>query len=104
MEETVIGWAFENKNEKGLYLCDGIDCYDDTHNENGDVKDLSQALVVFSKDLKEPTEDHLEEFKAFIGSLKFSVDWDNDVEPNYKAVRVGLTRDQVEIIGERNKW
>lgn len=104
MNETVIVWAFENKEEKGLYLCDGIDCYDDKYNENGDVKDLSQALVVFGKELAEPTEEHLEQFKSFMRSLKFSIDWDNDAEPNYNAVKVGLNREQVDVIRERNEW
>ena len=101
--ETVIVWAFENRKEKGLYLCDGIDCYDDEHNEHGDVKDLSQAFVVFGYNLKEPNEKELSEMKRFMRSLKFSVDWDNDVEPYYKAVKVGLTKEQVNIIRERNE-
>lgn len=94
--------AFQSKASPNLYLCDGPDCVSN-ENENGDVSDLSQALIVVSKTFTAPSTGMLEEFKGFMRDLKL-INWDADIEPNYTAVHVNISQEQLNIIRERNEW
>ncbi|MDR4328314.1 hypothetical protein [Bacillus pseudomycoides] len=93
--------AFKAKN-KDRYLCDGPDCgvWSD---EYLDTQEFTDALFVIKNDLKKPTEEDLQNFYKFMASLPFN----NDVEfikRNYDPVHVELTKEQLEIVQERNEW
>lgn len=100
--EEIPAVAFKSKTSPTLYLCDGPDCINN-ENENGDVYDLSQALIVINKTFTTLTNAEIEAFKQFMRGLRF-FDWDKDIEPNYTEVHVNISQEQLNIIRERNEW
>lgn len=94
--------AFKAKNKENRYLCDGPDC-GDWSDEYLDTTDFTDALFVIRKDLKQPTQEDLDDFYKFIASLPLSNDVDF-IKANYEPVDVELTEDELNIVRERNEW
>lgn len=92
--------AFESKIRKGKYVSDGLDV--PTADENGETDVLEDALLVIRTDLQPPEPKDLEDCYQFFSKLKFF---------DYKAFRemanpvdVGITKEQLKVIRERNEW
>ena len=96
-------WAFENKNDPGYYLADGIDClWLEGSNKEGDAGRLENALLVIRTDLAEATKEDLESNIKMFRSLSY-LDWEF-VEQHYKPVLVEINEEQLEIVRDRNEW
>lgn len=105
MKTPVI--AFKAKNKDNRFLCDGQDCFD-WEDEFGDVTDISEALLIVSKDLSKPDEKNIEEFYKWMSLLSLSNNnLSNNIQfikDNYDPVDLEITPEQLATVRERNEW